>query len=263
MRNIALLIEYDGTAYSGWQVQKNGHSIQGAIEKALSGILQENIKIVGASRTDAGVHASGQVANFLTRTEWGVEKIVHALNSTLPRDIAVSRGTVVPNGFHSRFDAVARKYVYRIVTRRSALERNLAACFHYDLSLGLMNEAAAFLVGEKSFKSFTKYADQQRHFVCKVRRAEWSAGIGWTISDADPEWSVPGFRFVIESNRFLHGMVRAIVGTLIDVGRGKISVEEFEEIVLLQKRSFASMSAPACGLWLAEVKYSSDLWKGE
>jgi tRNA pseudouridine38-40 synthase len=252
-RNIALLIEYDGTAYCGWQVQENGRSIQAVIEKTLSELLQESTKIVGAGRTDAGVHAFGQVANFHTRSEWAIEKIVYALNGTLPHDIAVRRGAIVPNGFHSRFDALKRKYVYRIATRKSPLVGHFAACFHFDLSLELMNKAASFLIGERSFKSFTKYADQQRHFICNVMEADWTERDGGRRTENNLE-------FRIEANRFLHGMVRAIVGTLVDVGRGKISIDDFKRIIEMEKRSYASMSAPACGLFLAEVKYGLDIW---
>lgn len=251
-RNIALLIEYDGTAYCGWQAQENGRSIQAVIEKTLSELLQENTKIVGAGRTDAGVHAFGQVANFHTRSEWAIEKIVYALNGTLPHDIAVRRGAFAPNGFHSRFDAMARKYIYRIVTRKSPLAGHFVARFHFDLSLDLMNKAASSLIGERSFKSFTKYADQQRHFICNVTEAEWTEGDGGRRTQ-------DGLQFRIEANRFLHGMVRAIVGTLVDVGRGKISIDDFKRIIDMEKRSYASMSAPACGLFLAEVKYGLDI----
>jgi tRNA pseudouridine38-40 synthase len=260
MHNIALLIEYDGTAYSGWQVQKNGRSIQAVIEKTLSGLLQENIKIVGAGRTDAGVHAFGQVANFHTRSSWEIDKIVYALNRTLPRDIAVSRGAFVPDNFNSRFNAVKRRYLYKTITRKSPLVGHFAADLHFQLSTELMNKAATLLVGKKSFKSFTKYADQQKHFICNVTSAEWKEENGERKPGKSNWSSLPLLIFEIEANRFLHGMVRAIVGTLMDVGRGKITVEEFGAIIEMEKRSFASMSAPACGLFLAEVEYGIDIW---
>ncbi len=263
MRNIALLIEYDGTAYSGWQVQKNGRSIQAVIEKTLSGLLQENIKIVGAGRTDAGVHAYGQVANFHTRSDWDIEKIIYATNGILPRDITVHKGAVVPDNFHSRFDAKKRKYIYRVITRKSPLSGHFAAYFHFNLSTDLMNEAASFLVGEKSFKSFTKYADQQKHFVCTVMVAEWSRPMSVPGSQFNDIYGLWGNRLVfqIEASRFLHGMVRAIVGTLVDVGREKISVKDFKRIIESEDRSYAAMSAPPGGLFLADVKYSYDIWQ--
>ncbi len=267
MRNIALLIEYEGTAYGGWQIQKNSNSIQGVLEKTLSRLLGEKVKVIGAGRTDAGVHALGQVANFHTKCEWETGKLVHALNGTLPRDIAIHAAADVDADFHSRFDAVGRKYLYRIVSRKTPTLRNYAALIPYELSIEKMNEAADLLIGQKSFKSFTKYADQQHSFICNVMEAKWRVQTGERKQETGDRSShsllLPPssfFLFEIEANRFLHGMVRAIAGTLIDVGRGKISVTDFRKILKAEKRALASMSAPACGLFLAEVKYTSDVW---
>lgn len=268
MRNIALLIEYDGTGYGGWQIQKNSGSIQGVIEKTLSELLQERVKIVGAGRTDAGVHARGQVANFHTASEWTAEKFAYALNGTLPEDIAVCAAAEVPTRFHARFDATARRYTYRIIARKTPSIRKFAAFFPFDLSLDKMNAAARLLTGEKSFKSFTKYADQQRHFICNVTKAEWTnegeerkQGKGDRVPDFFLLPPTSLLLFEIEANRFLHGMVRAIVGTLVDVGRGRLSIDEFRSIVLSEERRLASMSAPACGLCLEEVKYGFEVWE--
>ena len=267
MRNIALLIEYDGTAYGGWQIQKNSVSIQGVIEKNLSELLHESIKIIGAGRTDAGVHAYGQVANFHTHSDLDVKKLAYALNGKLPYDIAVRGASDVPENFHARFDAATRKYCYKIVTAKSPIARHFAAFFPYNLSTDSMNEACTSLIGEKNFKSFTKYADQQRNFICDVTKANWKMGEGEGRAEngkRDPQAMLPPTNsvlcFEIEANRFLHGMVRAIVGTLVNVGRGKISVDEFRQIVDAEERSYASMSAPSCGLFLEEVKYGFDLW---
>ncbi|MGC8595323.1 MAG: tRNA pseudouridine(38-40) synthase TruA [Candidatus Kryptoniota bacterium] len=248
-RNIALLIEYDGTAYSGWQIQKNGRSIQGTIEERISSLLQENIKITGAGRTDAGVHARGQVANFYTSSTWENSRLKYALNCTLPEDISIRSVANVPEKFNSRFDAVSRKYKYYVSTVKSPFNRYTAAFFPYNFSIKLMNEAASFLMGRKSFKPFAKQPAQQKQFFCEVTLAKWYDENNILI-------------FEMEANRFLHGMVRAIVGTLLDVGRGKITIEEFYEIVESGVRASASMSAPACGLFLEEVKYSFPLWNG-
>ncbi|HUI31701.1 MAG TPA: tRNA pseudouridine(38-40) synthase TruA [Candidatus Acidoferrales bacterium] len=268
MRNIALLVEYDGTAYNGWQIQKNGRSIQATIEKALSKILQEKIKIIGAGRTDAGVHAAGQVANFHARSNMEAVKIAYALNGILPQDIAIRKAADVSDDFHSRFDAKSRVYVYRITRRKAPLMRHYAAFSHIDLSIDLMNQASAFLIGEKNFKSFTKYADQRKRFVCGVTKAEWRGKRGNRREEPEVGESgavplSPGsvLVFEIEADRFLHGMVRAIVGTLIDVGRMKISVEGFKNILNCEDRSMARMSAPACGLCLEEVRYGLDIWR--
>lgn len=261
MGNYALLLEYDGTAYGGWQIQKNSKSIQEIIEKKLSSLLQERIKLVGAGRTDAGVHARGQVANFHTGAAWSYDKLLYALNGTLPDDIAVRDAASVPDGFHSRYDAVSRRYSYHIVSRKSAISRHTAAFFPFRLSIDAMNSAAACLIGENNYRSFTKYADEQRSFTCTVTRVGWKPAAGDRNTDSGLPFPVSGLRFDIEANRFLHGMVRAIVGTLIDVGRGKLSPNAFEEILKSQDRKAASMSAPARGLFLEEVKYGFDLWR--
>ncbi len=258
MRNIALLIEYDGTAYGGWQIQKNSRSIQAVLEEALGKLLRERIKVVGAGRTDSGVHAYGQVANFLTAAQLENGKLLHALNGILPEDIAIRRIADVPENFHSRFDATSRKYIYRVISRKRPALRYQAAFFPYRVSLDKMNEAAGLLIGPRNFKSFTKYADQQRSFICNVMEARWQAGDGTGQALSNP-WSAMNFK--IEANRFLHGMVRAIVGTLLDVGRGRLSIDDFDRIIRSEDRSLASMSAPACGLFLEEIRYGLDIWK--
>ncbi len=274
MRNIALLIEYDGTAYGGWQRQKNSNTVQEVIEKILSRLLQEEVKITGSGRTDAGVHARGQVANFKTGCSWEPGKLVYALNGNLPEDIAVRDAAEVPHDFDSRFSAIARHYSYKIISRKSPLIRTSAAFFPHELSVGKMNEAATALVGKKSFKAFTSHAAEIEKFVCDVFRAEWREEEPASGRDGEPEINsgggsspVPRFpvspilSFSIEANRFLHGMVRAIVGTMVDVGRGKISDEDFRRIVGSEDRTRASMSAPAKGLCLEEVRYGIEIWK--
>ncbi len=255
MRNIALLLEYDGTAYGGWQVQKNAESIQGTIEDTLSRLLQEKVKVVGAGRTDAGVHARGQVANFHTQSDWTPAKVMYALNGTLPEDIAIRAAAEVPDGFHARYSAIARRYSYRVVSGKTAIDRAYSAFFPFELSVDAMNSAAAGLIGEKNYRSFSKFADEQRSFICNVTRAEWTSE-----GERSTDFSLLSPRscllFEIEANRFLHGMVRAIVGTLIDVGRGKLSVDAFKKIIESRDRKAASMSAPARGLFLEEVEYA-------
>lgn len=253
MSNYALLIEYDGTAYGGWQIQRNSSSIQGAIEKTLSMILQDRIKVTGAGRTDAGVHARGQVANFKSECGWTAERLMFALNGTLPEDIGILASAIVPDDFHARFSAVARRYSYNLVRQKMAIARKYSAFFPFEFSIDAMNSAARLLLGENDFRSFVKYADEQRHSICNVTRAEWK-------TDPGCHSRVSALRFEIQANRFLHGMVRAIVGTLLDVGRGKLTVEDFETVVRRRDRREASMSVPACGLFLEEVSYGFDLW---
>ncbi len=263
MRNIALLIEYDGTSYGGWQVQKNSASIQETIEKTLSVLLQEKISIIGAGRTDAGVHAYGQVANFRTECDWKVGRVRYALNGTLPADIAIRAAAEVPDDFHSRFSATSRRYSYRVTSSKSPMLRDYAAFVPQDVSVESMNSAASVLIGSKDFRSFTKYADEQRHCVCNVTEARWTENRPDAAGNAVLTPPLTGLRFEIAANRFLHGMVRSIVGTLLDVGRGKLTVDRFTEILEARDRKAASMSAPARGLFLEEVSYGFDLWRGE
>lgn len=253
MRNIALLIEYDGTAYGGWQIQKNGNSIQGIIEKSLSTMFQENVKAIGAGRTDAGVHAKGQVANFHTSSKWKCEKIQFSGNGLLPVDISIRKATEVPETFHARYDAVLRRYVYRIVTSKTPTERLYTSFVPFTLSVHAMTEATSLILGTNDFRSFTKHASERspklhdETFICNVSRASW------TMEHQD-------LTFVIEADRFLYGMVRAIVGALIAVGRGRLSASEFRAIMETGERRNAPMSAPAAGLTLDEVIYAFDLW---
>ena len=225
------------------------------------------INIIGAGRTDAGVHAYGQVANFHTNSDWDAEKITHALNAILPCDIAVRKTADVPDNFHARFDATARQYTYRMVTRKSPISRHFAALFHYQFSIDSMNAASGCLVGKKSFKSFAKKSDERHNFVCDVKKAEWKLDTGYRDRESIISFPSSGIQpkvhmilFEIEADRFLHGMVRAIVGTLVDIGRGKISIEDFKKILVSEDRTMASMTVPACGLCLEEVKYGFDLW---
>lgn len=253
MRNIALLIEYDGTSYHGWQIQKNGKSIQDILQETIGSLLQEDVKLVGAGRTDAGVHARGQVANFVTGANWNTSKLVCALNGKLPSDIAIKDAADVNADFHSRFDAMSRKYVYRISKRKSPLERNYTAFMPFDLCIDEMNSVSESLAGVRSFKAFTKCAthvaqpEEEDGFMCRVYSARWSA-------------TPNGSEFTIEANRFLHGMVRAIVGAMVNIGRGKLASDGFTLIMKSGDRRCAPMSAPARGLCLEEVKYPFDIW---
>lgn len=243
MRNLKLVLEYDGTDFVGWQSQINGRSVQDEITSVLSGVLQEKISLHGAGRTDSGVHARGQVAHFHTNSTLAASSIVNALNGLLPKDISVHSVEEVPEKFHSRFDARERVYRYYIITEPTAIERRFSWFVKYDLDLQAMNEAANLILGEHDFESFCKYEAEVDHYRCTVIKSGWeqiSAKIVYEVG----------------ANRFLHGMVRALVGTMIDVGRGSISVKEFKEIMAAKDRQKAGMAAPPHGLFLEEVVYS-------
>jgi tRNA pseudouridine38-40 synthase len=242
MRNIKLLIEYDGTKYCGWQRQENGPTIQAEIENVLTKVLQENINIIGAGRTDAGVHARGQVANFRTESPLGLGEIQNALNGLLPEDIVVHAVHEVPIDFHARYSAKERTYSYYITRRPSALTRSFSWHVKYDLKIDIMRWAAASIVGVHDFESFCKANSDVDHHRCNVMAARW-------------EYEDTTLRFTIRADRFLHGMVRALVGTMVDVGRGYMPLDEFVKILEKKNRSEAGQAAPAKGLVLEEVVY--------
>ena len=242
MRNIKLCIEYDGTAYAGWQRQENGRTIQGELQAALKQLLQAAVSVHGAGRTDAGVHARGQVANFKTDTQLQLYEINNGLNALLPDDIIVNTVEDVPLTFHARYSAKERSYSYTITRSPSALMRHYFWYVKYDLHLDAMRWAAASTIGEHDFESFCRAQSDVDHHRCIVTAASWQTD-GMVL------------RFDVRANRFLHGMVRALVGTMVDVGRGYMSLEEFVALFEKKERSEAGMSAPAHGLVLETVTY--------
>lgn len=245
MRNIKLIIEYDGTNYRGWQVQPKGATVQGMIEEKLVLLTKEAVHLVGSGRTDAGVHAFGQVAHFKTQSQIEVRSIQKALNSLLPADIVIKGIMEAEEFFHARKESKSKVYEYRILNRpfRSAIQREY--CWHIPQKLDLkqMKKATQELIGEHDFSSFRSVGSPTRTAVRKVIRAEWKRGREGSI------------RFEIEASGFLKQMVRAVVGTLVEVGRGKITAEEFRRILASRDRKTAGPTAPAHGLFLKEVKY--------
>ncbi len=242
MRNVKLLVEYDGTNYAGWQRQENGRTIQGEIESVLRNILQEEVNVIGAGRTDAGVHARGQVANFRTNTRLDNFAIQGGLNGLLPEDIVVHEVADVPFDFHSRFSAKGRTYSYSIIRKPAALLRGMSWYIGFRLDVNAMHLATKSILGTHDFESFCKKDEDVEHFRCTVTDAVW----------AEEERSLI---FTISANRFLHNMVRTLVGTLVDVGRGYISVEKFLEIIKKKDRTIAGLNAPAKGLVLENILY--------
>jgi tRNA pseudouridine38-40 synthase len=245
MRNIKLLIEYDGTNYQGWQVQPKGSTLQGMIEEKLAHLTGETIHLVGSGRTDAGAHAFNQVAHFKTQSRMDVRSIQRALNSLLPPDIVIQGAEEVEESFHARKQSKSKVYEYRILNRdlRSAFHRGYAWHIPKKLNFKEMKKATRNLIGEHDFSSFRSVGSPTRTAVRRVIRAEWKRGRDGLI------------RFEIEANGFMKQMVRAMVGTLVDVGKGKISSEEFRQILDSRNRKKAGPTAPAHGLFLKEVKY--------
>ncbi|HEV8537465.1 MAG TPA: tRNA pseudouridine(38-40) synthase TruA [Bacteroidota bacterium] len=242
MRNIKLLIEYDGTDFCGWQRQENGPTIQAEIEGVLAKVLQENVSIIGAGRTDAGVHALGQVANFRTESSLGLRELRNALNGLLPEAIVVHDVQDVPPEFHARYSARERVYSYMITQTPSAIARRHSWYLGYSLQIDLMRWGAAAIIGVHDFESFCKANSDVDHHRCNVMAARW-------------EQEGSRLKFTIRADRFLHGMVRAIVGTLVDVGRGYTPLDEFLGMLGKKDRREAGPAAPAKGLLLEEILY--------
>lgn len=243
---VKLVVAYDGTNYCGWQVQPNGITIEEVLNRHLSELLEENIVVTGASRTDARVHALGNVAVFDTDTRMPAEKISFALNQRLPEDIVVQESSEVPAEFHPRFSKSRKTYEYRILNRRFRLplERNTSYFYHHPLDVEKMQQAAAYLVGEHDFTSFSSVHAQTTTFVRTIYSLD--------VDKADDRISIR-----ITGNGFLYNMVRIIVGTLIQVGAGVIEPEYVKEILEGKDRSLAGPTAPPEGLTLQEIEYLS------
>ncbi|MBI3363707.1 MAG: tRNA pseudouridine(38-40) synthase TruA [Ignavibacteriae bacterium] len=237
-----LTIEYDGTNYSGWQRQENALTIQEKIEEALSLILQEQVTIVGAGRTDAGVHARGQVANFRTQSTTDLSSLRGGLNGLLPDDIVVREVEQAPMEFHARHSVREREYSYTITRTPTALMRFSSWHIKYDLDLALMKKVSEMIVGVHDFESFCKVQSGVEHHRCNVSAADWKKEGSLLI-------------FTIRADRFLHGMVRTLVGTMVDIGRGYTPIEQFSHILGCKDRAEAGMAAPAKGLVLERILY--------
>lgn len=248
MARYFIYLSYDGAAYHGWQVQPNGITVQQQLEEALSTLMRTPIQVVGAGRTDAGVNASLMVAHVDFPTEIDVSHMVYKLNRLLPPDIAVSTLRRVRDDAHARFDAVARRYHYRVVTSKSPFARRYACRLQPDIDFDAMNEAAALLLEYTDFTSFSKLHTDAKTNNCKVVSAFWR-------QVAPCEWV-----FEIEADRFLRNMVRAIVGTLLMVGRGKLSLVGFRAVIENKERSAAGDSAMGEALFLVEVRYPNDIF---
>ena len=240
-----IFLGFDGRAYHGWQVQPNGNSVQAELQKALSTLLRQPIEVVGAGRTDAGVHATDMAAHFDTDVPVDCAQLTYKLNRLLPSDISVREVREVAPDMHARFSATRRTYHYYIHTRKDPFVRDYSCFVHYQLDFDLMNEAGQMLTRYDDFGAFCKTHTDVKTTLCKLYRAEWER-----IDDCH-------YRFVITANRFLRNMVRAVVGTLIDVGRHRISLDQLRAIVESGKRTEAGESMPAHALFLERVEYDS------
>ena len=238
-----ITFSYDGTCYHGWQVQPNAATVQERLNDALSKLLPTPTECVGAGRTDAGVHASKMVAHFDTEQSLDVEQFAFRLNRILPEDIAVDGVKQVDDELHARFSAIRRTYHYFVYTKKNPYRRHYAHRLTFVPDYELMNQAAALLLDAEDFTSFSKLNNDQKTNICDVQHARW-------VQIEEDYW-----RFEITANRFLRNMVRAVVGTLLEVGRGRMSIDEFRKVIAVQNRCSAGESVAANALFLVDVQY--------
>jgi len=243
-----IYFSYKGTAYHGWQIQPNGISVQEVLTNALCTVLRTELEITGAGRTDTGVHARLMVAHFDLKNEFpSAFDLVAKLNSFLPHDIAVFKIVEVQPNAHARFDAISRRYEYHVITEKNVFKKELADRESVQLDFEAMNDAADILKEYSDFTSFSKLHTDAKTNNCVITHAEWT--------QQGDEWI-----FTIQADRFLRNMVRAIVGTLFEVGRHKMTIDEFRSIIEAKNRCKAGTSVPAHGLYLVNIKYPNEIF---
>jgi tRNA pseudouridine38-40 synthase len=241
-------LAYNGKNYHGWQLQENAVTVQQVLEKVLSLQLGEDIKTTGAGRTDTGVHAREFYAHFDVKREIkNITELGFKLNNFLPHDISVYNMFLVKEGAHTRFDAISRTYSYQVSQQKDPFNKEFAYYVYGLIEVDLMNEAAEALYEFEDFTSFSKTGTQVKTNNCKISYAKWKKQDNMLI-------------FTITADRFLRNMVRAIVGTLLDVGKSVMDIKEFREIIQNKNRSDAGYSVPACGLFLEKIEYPEDIF---
>ncbi len=243
-----IYIAYKGTNYHGWQIQDNANTVQAEINSTLKLICQASIETVGSGRTDAGVHATEQIFHCDLPETIELKTLTHKMNGLLPKDIIAQQVKSVGDEAHARFDAIERSYEYQIIFSKSPFCLNESHFLPKNPDFEMMNRACQLLIGAHDFTSFSKVKTEVNSFNCDIKFAEW-------------EYSSQKAVFKITANRFLRGMVRAMVGTLLDVGFGKINFDEFSGIMKAKDRGKAGQSVPAQGLYLCKVRYPSEIFK--
>lgn len=241
-----LEISYKGTNFSGWQIQDNANTVQAELNKALSTLLKTQTDSMGCGRTDAGVHGLGMIAHFDSEKEIS-ENFQYQLNALLPKDIAINDVKKVKAKAHARFDALDRSYKYVIHQRKNPFSSNDSYFFKQELDLNAIDEAITVIKNQKDFEAFSKVNTEVNHFNCDIFEAKW-------------ERSETGYVFQIRADRFLRGMVRTIVGTLLDVGEGKTTIDELRGILESRNRRKAGKSVPADGLYFLKATYPNDIY---
>lgn len=240
-------IAYNGSSYNGWQTQHNGIAVQTVVEEVMSTILRMPVSILGSGRTDAGVHCEQQFFHTDLPEQSDKNELLLRLNSFLPRDIVLRSVREVKPDISARYDAIQRTYRYQITRVKNPFSLGLSWHYFKGLNVDNMNEAATFILGEQDFECFSKVKTNVNHFLCDIKSASW-------LQQGDE------LVFRISANRFLRGMVRAIVGTLLDVGTGKITQRDFASIIQSKDRKKAGANVPAYGLYLERVEYPSTIY---
>lgn len=245
MRRIKLTLHYDGAGFMGWQVQPGVRTVQSELEATLTRLLDQETTVIAAGRTDRGVHATGQVASLLVPPKWTAKALRRSLNATLPHDIWIESALEVPAAFHARYSATSRSYVYRVGTVEAAwspFQRRWCWPQRDALAGGLLDEAAVLVIGHRSFRAFAKAGQPERGEICDVTVSRWRA------YDA-------GLIYEVTANRFLHHMVRYLVGTMVDIARGRRPLSELRLLLENAPGCETSAPAPAEGLYLSAVEY--------
>jgi len=242
MHNVKGIVEYDGTNYSGWQRQTNSNSIQQTIEDALSTVFRENTRIIGSGRTDAGVHALNQVFNFRVGSEFDISSVQKSINAILPDEISVKSLEFVDDEFHSRYSATSREYLYIISLRKNIFYKNYSWTIFGKHDFNSLKRTQELFIGRKNFDAFSKNTDEIDNAECEVSYSRWFFKKDFLF-------------YIIKADRFIHGMVRGIVGCMLETSRGRITLDEVENLFFSEKKTKNPLWAPASGLFLYKVNY--------
>jgi len=249
MQRYFIEVFYQGTNYSGFQIQQNANSVQAEVEKALGIFFKDTFQLTCSSRTDAGVHALSNYFHFdaassiISYNEQALARAVYNLNAIIPNDIVVKRIFKVANNAHSRFDALSRSYSYYIFQNKNPFFADRAYFYPYNLDVEMLQHAAGLLLDVEDFSSFSKKHTQVKSFLCQIKKSQWI-------------WEQDSLVYQVEGNRFLRGMVRGLVGTMLKVGTGRITIEDFKKIIQAKDNTKADFSVPAHGLFLVNVNFN-------